>query len=233
MTKVRLWFVVPGFVIVVTLAAQMVGLIGTSAVQSELSQPDGAYHDFGEVAEGRPVTHDFRIRNDTDRAVRLLGVQPSCACSNAELSDKLLEPGEEATLTIEYVGRSVRQRDEVRVIVHTDSEATPVLHFGMGGHVLLDTFWYPDSISVTDPFPTSKSVNFVSHAPDWSVSAIKASHEFMEIEVVDGEDGKKRLDVSFDKSTPAGAHTGRVSFQWTDGERIKPIVIPVHVYRRE
>lgn len=54
-----------------------------------------------EVADrGKVLSHVFVLENDTTKPVTILGVQASCSCSAADISNTIVLPGEEARLPV-------------------------------------------------------------------------------------------------------------------------------------
>jgi hypothetical protein len=66
------------------------------------------------------VEHEFTVRNTTDRAVRILGVDKACNCTTAEVSRRFLEPGQSARLRVSVRVPAARTRLSVSCAVRTD-----------------------------------------------------------------------------------------------------------------
>lgn len=62
-------------------------------------------HDFGDLKINIPVTHVFRFKNISERALTIDNVRSSCGCTASDWSDELVEPGKEGKLEIEFDAR--------------------------------------------------------------------------------------------------------------------------------
>ncbi|MFT3822308.1 MAG: DUF1573 domain-containing protein [Chitinophagaceae bacterium] len=58
--------------------------------------------DFGKIAQGRPVTHNFEITNTGATPLMLDNVQASCGCTTPEWSREAIKPGATATIKVGY-----------------------------------------------------------------------------------------------------------------------------------
>src|SRR5262245_39146548 len=61
---------------------------------------DALTKDFGSVARGPLLTHDFRVTNNTKTTVNLSSVRVSCGCVTALAQGNTLKPGESTTVHI-------------------------------------------------------------------------------------------------------------------------------------
>lgn len=59
-------------------------------------------HDFGKIAQGRPVTHVFEVTNAGNEPLRIENVQASCGCTTPEWSYDPIKPGGTATIKVGY-----------------------------------------------------------------------------------------------------------------------------------
>lgn len=58
--------------------------------------------DFGKIAQGRPVTHNFEIVNIGKDSLKLENVQASCGCTTPEWSSQPIAPGASTTIKVGY-----------------------------------------------------------------------------------------------------------------------------------
>jgi hypothetical protein len=59
-------------------------------------------HDFGSIAEGIKVSHDFEFTNTGDTNLLLVNVQASCGCTVPSWPKQPIKPGEKAKITVVY-----------------------------------------------------------------------------------------------------------------------------------
>jgi uncharacterized protein DUF1573 len=99
--------------------------------------PDGTHHDFGKVPCGTLAKHSFRIVNNSEFPLRILGVNASMSPARGHSTQGVLEPGEEARIeTVVDTNRFVGSRimtlyllmdqggipKEVRLWIQADSQ---------------------------------------------------------------------------------------------------------------
>lgn len=59
--------------------------------------------DFGKVAQGKPVTHEFSVTNIGKTAFKLDNVQASCGCTTPVWDrEQVIEPGASAKITVGF-----------------------------------------------------------------------------------------------------------------------------------
>lgn len=59
-------------------------------------------HDFGKIPQGKPVTHDFVIKNTGSTPLVLDNVRASCGCTTPEWSKEPIAPGKTAVIKVGY-----------------------------------------------------------------------------------------------------------------------------------
>jgi len=60
-------------------------------------------HDFGKIAQGKPVTYVFDVTNGSKAPLKIDNVQASCGCTTPEWEkEKAVEPGTNSKITVGY-----------------------------------------------------------------------------------------------------------------------------------
>ena len=59
-------------------------------------------HDFGEIAQGKPVSVEFAFTNTGDEPLLIADVVPSCGCTASAYSKEIIAPGKSSTIKITY-----------------------------------------------------------------------------------------------------------------------------------
>lgn len=60
-------------------------------------------HDFGKIAQGKPVTYVFDVTNGSKAPLKIENVQASCGCTTPEWEkEKAIEPGSNSKITVGY-----------------------------------------------------------------------------------------------------------------------------------
>ncbi|RAV99604.1 DUF1573 domain-containing protein [Pseudochryseolinea flava] len=84
--------------------------------------------DFGTVAEeGGPVEHEFVFTNTSDRAIRILNVQPSCGCTTPAWSKDVIAIGKTGYVKAVFDPKSRPGYFTKTLSVTTDFDATPIV----------------------------------------------------------------------------------------------------------
>jgi len=75
---------------------------------------DEPVKDFGRSTEGEILTHVFRFTNQGEAVLEIIGLQPSCGCTSALLSEKRIPPGQSGQIKVNFntrglVGRMIKE----------------------------------------------------------------------------------------------------------------------------
>lgn len=81
---------------------------------------DDLDRDFGESTEGEVLTHVFKFTNQGQTVLEIIGLQPSCGCTSALLSEKRIPPGQSGQISVKLNthGLSGRLIKEVGVVTN-------------------------------------------------------------------------------------------------------------------
>jgi hypothetical protein len=74
-------------------AAQQVTASVTTKEAVAVFTWDEQSFDFGKVAKGKPVTHQFEFTNTGNAPLLITGVKASCGCTTPEWTKEPIEPG--------------------------------------------------------------------------------------------------------------------------------------------
>lgn len=91
-------FLTPFAVFLLALAAP----VSPSSLREDIEWITPETHDFGDVVQSQPVTHEFRYRNNTDQAIVIDNVRTSCGCTTSEWEAVPVEPDSIGILKVEY-----------------------------------------------------------------------------------------------------------------------------------
>ena len=92
-------------------------------------------YEFGKMQVGAELEHVFVIRNDGDGPMNLLEGKSTCKCTGFTLSTKHLERGEEAELTVRWIGKFRDENFSHGGPVYTDDPDRPQIDFSVAGKV--------------------------------------------------------------------------------------------------
>ena len=73
------------------------------AATTEILVVKSPEHDFGKIAQGKPVTYIFEVTNAGKEALKIENVQASCGCTTPEWDkEKAIEPGTSSKITVGF-----------------------------------------------------------------------------------------------------------------------------------
>ena len=82
-------------------------------------------HDFGTIAEGEVVTHNFEIQNAGKAELKIIQVRASCGCTAAAPKKMNLEPGEKTTVKVEFNSENRLGPQEKYVYISSNDPVNP------------------------------------------------------------------------------------------------------------
>jgi len=85
--------------------------------------------DFGQVEEGAILKHNFTLKNDSKRLLRILAVDTSCGCTTSKVKSKVLIPGAETQVEAQFDSSGYSGPVEQFIYVHTNRIIEPEINF--------------------------------------------------------------------------------------------------------
>ena len=83
-------------------------------------------HDFGKIAQGKPVYYSFIIKNTTGKPITLNNVQASCGCTTPEWSHEPIAAGATSEIKVGYNAAAEGYFEKMINITYNDSEAKQI-----------------------------------------------------------------------------------------------------------
>jgi hypothetical protein len=161
------------------------------ADQSKIEEnrfPDGMTHDFGAVPCGTQLKHVFRIVNTSDVALKIEEVRVSMAgCVTAQSNKRIVQPKEEATVTVMMDGQRFLGTKTVRTFV-TVNDGKPLTHsLVVSANCRDDLVISPASFDFGNikrgDTPTKKVVVTVSKQTEISVTKLVFANRLLHVQV--------------------------------------------------
>lgn len=87
------------FFVCVVLSANVVKAQSAQRISLETAK---LLHEFGSIAQGRPVYHVFVLENKSDMPVVIDNVQASCGCTTPEWTKEPIAPGGKTNLRVGF-----------------------------------------------------------------------------------------------------------------------------------
>jgi hypothetical protein len=160
----------------------------TAAPAPAASWADGLFEelskDFGSVPRGPTLTHAFRLKNTTDRTVRISGIRVSCGCVSAMAATNELAPGKSTIVQANMDTRRFSGVKSVTVYVQFDLPQWEEVRLWVQANARDDISVQPEALSFgrakRGSVPTnSVTVSFVGN-PQWAISEVEKESHYIE-----------------------------------------------------
>lgn len=174
-------------------------------------------HDFGRVEQGAVVRHAFRLRNEGDVDLNVVGTRAACDCA-VDVKARTVAPGDSATIDVTFDTAAVHGPQERTVTVYTNDPQQRTLLLAMQGEVGLDVAVVPRQIYVGNlprGAPIEPEVEIRSHDGGGRVTAVESAGGFLRAEPL--EDG--RLALAIASGAPLGDFADDVLVYTTNHRR--------------
>ncbi len=102
--------------------------------------------DFGEVAQGRKIFHEFVVANKGTANLSITALQPSCGCMIAQLTLNIVPPGKTTTITMTFDSVQFTGPIHKTLDIVSNDPATPALRLDITGSITAHYQVTPDSI---------------------------------------------------------------------------------------
>lgn len=85
-----------------------------------IAKIDNPEHDFGKIKLGEVYNHDFKLTNEGNTPLVIRAVSTTCGCTIAQLSKKVIAPGETITISAKFdtKGREGMQQKAIDVVTN-------------------------------------------------------------------------------------------------------------------
>ena len=104
-------------------------------------------HDFGTVAHGAQLSHDFTITNIYAVRMEIIGAVPSCGCVTATPVKRVLEPRETTTINVQMDGRKFIGFKTVTIRVSVGPEFVSVAELRVNATSRTDIVFNPGQVA--------------------------------------------------------------------------------------
>ena len=95
---------------VIILCAVVLGFISMTAMQTdnkaEFKFAEETF-DFGKIAQGKPVTHEFKFTNSGEEPLIITNVESTCGCTVPKYTTTPIKKGESGVITVTYNAAAV------------------------------------------------------------------------------------------------------------------------------
>ena len=190
--------------------------------------------DWGTISDAEPVSHTLKIKNITDRTIKL-AVAASCGCTVPKLEKDVLAPGEEVPVSASFnpSGRNGPQTKTVTVTV-TDpqgvyAQQAVTLTSNVRALVTLD----PPKLFSTDVDHRDgkiETLTVIGRKPNFKVDGVDSTSPFVKAKVGESveveENGEKitkvTIELDIGKDAPIGSLNSQLTIR-TNDDKTKPL----------
>ena len=211
-------------------------LVTTSNVTAEKKGPklevDKLSHEFGSVAQGSKVTHEFVATNvgDTDLVIKRL--VPACGCTATSLDNDVIEPGATARIKVEFDTSGFAGEKVKTVRIFSNDTKDPITMLSMRGTVIQDVAVEPKRVffsnvsrSALDRTEQKVTVK-VREGSKAKIKNIRSFSKFLRLEEISGDDKSKTFTVGISPEASLGEIRERVVIE-VSGSKASAINVPV------
>jgi hypothetical protein len=109
--------------------AQHAKVLAPLKEEPRAAEADPYSWDFGRVKEGKILKHDFVLKNDSSRTVKIKDVDTSCGCTASTVKKNTLSPGESTIIEVKFNTKGYAGPTQQFVYVNTDNLDNSVIRF--------------------------------------------------------------------------------------------------------
>ncbi|MBS1935230.1 MAG: DUF1573 domain-containing protein [Bacteroidetes bacterium] len=93
-----------------------------AAAKPDMLQLKETTHNFGKIAQGRPVTYNFEVINTGTEPLVLENVRASCGCTTPEWSKEPIAPGATSVIKVGYNAYAEGMFNKTVTITYNNSQ---------------------------------------------------------------------------------------------------------------
>lgn len=218
----------------------VMGLVNAACAQDEAAPKTGIpkiacdepKFEFGEKDNTETVEHVFELRNDGDVTLEIIRARPSCGCTVASISNKMVPPGSNATVTAKLNLARRRGKQHKTITIESNDPATPRLTLVMSGTATSLVDLKPMRVYVRDLKQGESRpsiVELVSKTEEpLSILDIKSSSRLVNTSLETVEEGRQfKITLTPTNTLPRGLTSGQVTIR-TDNKAAPSLSLPFH-----
>ncbi|MBV8382862.1 MAG: DUF1573 domain-containing protein [Planctomycetaceae bacterium] len=193
-------------------------------------------HDFGPVARGAKVRHDFLLVNRLPEPISIVDIRASCGCTSGRASASTVPPGQAAKVEAEMDTRNFvgPKATALFVTLMTASGREAEVHLGVSATILSDVVLNPGTIDfgavARGQAPTQTLTIDRVGMPDWRAERMVSTSRALNATLVEtarkGSSVSYLLTVALKPEAPAGPIRDEIRILTNDPETAS---IPVQV----
>ena len=218
--------------------ATVVGYVAVPAVVVAEGRPvislGTQVYDFGSVAQGAKVVHEFEIKNSGTADLIIQRLSPSCGCTATQLTTPVVRPGatEKVRVTFDTSG-FLGDKTKTVLIASNDSES-PEKVFTLKGRVVTGFSVEPSRVDFGEISPSlplsarQREITFsVAEGTELKITKISSLSNYLVASPVVTQENKAVVKVEILPTVPKGEFRDRIIFELDGGKRAA-VNVPVN-----
>lgn len=111
-----------------TTALLLLFVAGATAQEDAAIQFEETTHQFGNIEQGKPVTHVFTFTNTSDAPVKLSNVRASCGCTTPDWTREEVAPGATGEIKVRYNAAAMGNFTKTVTVQYEGGERPVILY---------------------------------------------------------------------------------------------------------
>jgi len=179
-----------------------------------------AEFDWGTQDNSANVKHTFVVKNEGMSTLTIARVKPACGCTVANISSKVLEPGETSEIAADLSLKGRTGAQSKTMTVFSNDPQKPSLILTMKGNALSDIMMSPTSVNLGTTMQVgqvvTKEVKITCRKPT-TITSVVAANNLVTTELVTVTPGTEYLlKVSNSSSIPPGRISDSITINLDD-----------------
>lgn len=191
-------------------------------------------YDFGTVAQGTKVVHEFQITNKGNADLVIERLAASCGCTATQVSAPTIKPGASEKVRVTFDTSGFMGEKTKSVLITSNDTSNPEVTVFLKGKVLSSFTLEPARVDFGEIFPSSpldsrrKEVTFsVAEGTDLKITKITSLSKYLVASPVVSSTNKATVSIEILPTVPQGEFRDRVIFE-LDGGRRASVNVPVN-----
>lgn len=193
---------------------------------------DAPVYDFGERDNFTRVNHVFQLKNAGTSPLVIDRVLTTCGCTVANLTQKILAPGETVPLEVAVSFEGRKGAFEKHVYVLSGGDTKQKTRLTMKGKAIERIRISPPTVNLgysamDRPVESAATIEFLQEAAKFNVREARTDSPYLELTVETAQDGLKHtIHVRTRPPLPLGTHPAQIHV-FTDNDNYPVLDIPV------
>jgi hypothetical protein len=201
-------------------------LVGTSCAREVVAEARPVIslasnsYDFGTVAQGTKVTHEFEVRNTGTADLVIQRLSPSCGCTATQLASPIIKPGGSEKVRVTFDTSGFMGDKTKSVVIASNDASNPELVVTIKGQVLSSFTVEPARVDFGEVLPSSplaarqKQVTFsVAEGSDLTISKVTSLSKHLVVSPVSAQGNRATVTIEILPTVPLGEFRDRVVFE--------------------